>query len=194
MAYALVTPPATEPVSLAEAKLHLKAETSADDTLISALIVAARQHIEVQLRRSLVTQTWRATFDGFPRASEGFRLLKGPVQSVTSVAYVDDAGVTRTLAGSVYAPPNYDDAVPVLALAPDQSWPSYRRQQGAVTVTYVAGYGSAAAVPQAIKQAILFLVGHWYAFREAVIVGEAPAALPLGVEALIADFVLPLMA
>lgn len=62
----LVTPPAVEPVSLAEAKAHLRLEIDDDDDLVSALISAARQKCESRLTRAFVTSGWRFTTDGFP--------------------------------------------------------------------------------------------------------------------------------
>ena len=63
----LVTAPAAEPLTLAEAKLHLRVDDTADDALIGALITAARQHAEHDTRRALVTQTWKLALDASPR-------------------------------------------------------------------------------------------------------------------------------
>ena len=58
-----------------------------------------------------------------------------------------------------------------MVLVDGQSWPSLYPRDDAVQIEYVAGYGAAASVPQVFKQAILLLVGHWYANRESSIVG-----------------------
>src|SRR5262245_1528310 len=79
----LVTPPAVEPLTLGEVKVHLRVDHTADDEDISDLITAARELCEEQSGRSLATQTWRLELDRFPAWS--FRLLRGPLQSVTSI-------------------------------------------------------------------------------------------------------------
>ena len=94
MALTLVTPPATEPVSLEEAKAQLRVMHTSEDTLISRLISAATRHIERIVDLSLTTRTYRLTLDAF---SDYIELPRGPVQSVTSVQYVDADGETQTV-------------------------------------------------------------------------------------------------
>lgn len=62
----LISPPAEEPLSLAEAKLHLRVDFSDEDALISALISAARQAAETITARQLVTARWKYILDAFP--------------------------------------------------------------------------------------------------------------------------------
>lgn len=185
---AVVSAPATEPVSTAEAKLHLKMDdVTADDSLIAALVTAAREYIEGATARALVTQTLRTKIDGFPASDDAIRLPRAPVQSVSSVTYLDSDGATQTMSASDYVA--LLDLEPAeVALAADASWPTTSEQRGAVTVTYVAGYGAAGVVPQAIKQAILLLVGHWYANREAVAPGQGVSEIPMGAQALISMY------
>jgi len=66
MSLTIVTPPAEEPVTLTEAKNHLRVDLSDDDSLISALIVAAREHAEAITRRAFITQTLKLSLDAFP--------------------------------------------------------------------------------------------------------------------------------
>ncbi len=96
----LVTAPTAEPVSLAEAKLHLRVDDNADDVLIGALITAARQHAEHDTRRALVTQTWKLVLDAFPESV--ITLDRAPVSAVVSVVYTDPDGVSQTLAPGGY--------------------------------------------------------------------------------------------
>jgi uncharacterized phiE125 gp8 family phage protein len=171
----VLTPPATEPLSLAEAKLHLRVDGTDEDALITALIVAARESAEHELGRALITQTLRLTLDAFP-AEGGIELLRPPVPSITQLQYVDTAGATQTLLNTAYSL----DAVSQpswLLPAYGTTWPATRAQANAVWVDYVAGYGLAAAVPQAIKQWLLLAVGDMYANRERS--GEK-AAVPHG--------------
>ena len=165
LAPALVTPPAEMPVSLAQAKAHLRVEHALDDAEITGYVAAATAHLDGWsgiLGRALVTQSWRQQFAGFD--SGALRVPLGPLQSVTALAYVDPAGVTQTL-----PPGGYEvltDALgPYVAPAYGQSWPDTRDQANAVTLTWVAGYGAAGAVPAPLCHVILLLTGNFYAQR-----------------------------
>lgn len=144
MALFLVTGPATEPVTLAEAKLHLRVDTDDENDLIRALIAAARQHVETFTRRALMTQTWDLKLDGFP--CEGvIELPFPPVSAVSSIAYLDTSNVSQTWNSSNYLTdlptgPKAQKAriTPAYAV----SWPSTYGVMNAVTVRFVAGYGT----------------------------------------------------
>lgn len=192
----LVTAPASEPVSLAEAKAHLRIDAADDDSLITALITAAREAAEAHTRRALVTQSWRLSLDGFPAAAQpwwdGVRrtanvaadgsvieLPRPPLVSVTSVTvYDDDDSATIAAASSYYVDSDREPGRVVLRSG--GTWPVVGRVAGGVEVLFVAGYGAASAVPQAIRQGMLMLIGHLYEHREA----EAGGSLPSGVTAL----------
>lgn len=178
--------PAEEPVSLAEAKKHLRVDTSDDDTLVEGRIQTAREFVEGFTSRALITQTWKRELDDWPCADE-IALPRPPLVSVASVMYVDSAGVSSTFAAT-----NYDvDKVSEpgrIVLGYGKSWPTATlRPMSPIAVTYVAGYGAAAAVPQWVKQAMLLLVGHWYENREATITGAGVLsnAVPFAVESLL---------
>jgi uncharacterized phiE125 gp8 family phage protein len=161
MGIKVVTPPATEPVTLAEAKLHLRVDTSDEDALISRLISAAREQCEQEIDRSVAPQTLMLLLDAFPAGA--ILLPRGPVASITSVQYVDAAGALQTVSGANYT---IDDAQIDAWLLPayGYEWPAARDQANAVRVTYQSGY---TACPEAIRQWILLAVGTMYATREA---------------------------
>ncbi len=140
--------PATEPVTLIEAKAHLGVTIEDDDTRITALIVSAREWVENETGRSLITQTWAAKFDAFPVGGI-IKLPKAPIQSVTSVAYLDENGDTQAFTGFTL-----DASGERLHLQYGEDWPSTQDIENAVTITFVAGYGAAAAVPESIKAAM----------------------------------------
>lgn len=190
MGKALVTGPPLDPVSLAEAKAHCRVFIPDDDGLIAGYLLAARQFVETNLRRVLMTQTWEVTFDyGWPSKTwkqERIELPFSPVQSVVSITYIDSTGATQTLTSDQYKVARTDTGEWVIVPAYGASWPSVRREMAAVTVRFVCGYGSNPSdVPEPIRQAILLLVGHWYENREAINVGNIVTELPLAVDALL---------
>lgn len=184
MPYTVTTAPSAEPLTTAEAKTHMNVTTSADDTYIATLIVAAREYVQNRIRRSLITQTITATFDKF---TECIELERGPVQSVTSVSYVDAAGDTQLLATSYYQT-DLVTVPPRIVEAYSKTWPLTRDQLNAVTIVFVAGYGAAAAVPQPIKHAMLLYIAHLYENRESVITGTIVSEAPQSVDALLSAY------
>lgn len=191
----LLSPPALEPVSLEEARAHLRLDaagspaTHPDDALVTALIMAARQRIENETGRALIEQQWRLVLDGFPTDNNGrIDLPRAPTISVDSVAYVDVDGAAQ---GFGLESPNVSwrqvgrDAA-ILVPAYGVNWPSARAQEDAVTIDFTAGYGDMAAdVPAPLKAAMLLDIGLLYEHREAVAGGTSLAELPLGWEALV---------
>jgi uncharacterized phiE125 gp8 family phage protein len=184
----IVTPPATEPVSLTEAKLHLRVDHTTEDALITALIKAARGYAETATARQLITATWQLTLDDFP---SGQIVLPRPTMlGVTEVTYADTAGDEQTLAADQYIV--VTDGVFGRIVRPEGvNWPQVKRMPNAVAVQYTAGYGSASAVPEEIKCAIKLMVGHLYENREATVVGVSVANLPLAIADLLAGYMVP---
>lgn len=155
--------PATEPVTLAQQKLHSRIDISDDDALLNALITAARQHVEMMSNMRLITQTLQLSIDDFPDL--GILYLDGPVQSVTSIQYYDLDNDLQTWDSNLYQVDITANPARIMP-AYDEDWPDYLDNYNSIIVTYVAGYGNAAAVPVILKQAIMLLVGHWYSHRE----------------------------
>ncbi len=180
--------PTTTPVDLAEVKEHLRVDFSDDDPLITALIDAATSYLDAWtgiLGRVMVTQTWDLTLDDFPE--DAISIPLGPLQSVAALNYVDVSGATQSIAEANFY---VDTKSPDGWVVPDAdfTWPETLYAPNVVTVRFVVGYGDAPAVPQAIKQAMLLLIGHWYENREGSIVGTSVSELPLAVSALLAPF------
>lgn len=161
--------PALEPVSIHDLKAQARIDTDAETGLIYDYILTARQYAEEETQRSFLTQTWQETLDsGFPDGV--IELHRGPVQSITSITYVDSDGATQTLSSSVYQTDLNADP-PVITLAHGQSWPATRSQRANVTITYVTGYGDDVVdIPAPIRQAIQMLAAALYQRREATTV------------------------
>lgn len=183
-----------EPISLTEAKNHLRVDTTDDDDLITALVTVAREYVETATNRTLINQTRHHYLHDWPSGNV-LRLPEVPLVSVTSVQYTDDDNSTSTFGTANYYVDTYgDNGIGCIVLNDGSSWPSDTlRETNAVHVTYVAGYGSVpSAVPRPIRQAMLMAVGHWYENREyAVTSGAVPKTLPLAVDALLATYRIP---
>lgn len=165
MALKLITAATALAVSLAEAKQHLRVDTADEDALITALITAATEMAEQATGRAIMQQTWELTLDAFP---EAFELTRVPAASITSIRYWDTTGTQQTLGTALYTLDNADDfgsAYAVPAVGGD--WPAARQQINAVALRYVAGYASAAVVPDSIKAWIKLQVGAMYENRQA---------------------------
>jgi uncharacterized phiE125 gp8 family phage protein len=172
MALIVITPPSVEPVTLAEAKLQCKVDFIDDDTLITALIVAAREQAEHRTGRALCTQTLEHVLDSFP---DGIELQRPPIAFVVSVKYVDASGVEQTLDPLLYSL-DKDSEPGWVVPAYGTAWPETRAVPNAVRVRYTAGYGVAVAVPQSIKAWMLMAIAALYNQRAGFTVGSLEAA------------------
>ncbi len=181
--WSVTTGPAEEPVSLAEVKTHLRFTGDAEDSLLAGLITAAREQCELVARRAFVTQTITLRLDAWPPIGV-LRLPQPPLAAVTAVQYVDEDGTLQTMPATDYYVYQADPGM--LVLMPGASWPTAALMPGTpITVRYTAGYGAAAAAPRRYKQAILLLVGTWFAVREHVVMGTVARELPDSVRALL---------
>jgi hypothetical protein len=234
----LSTAPTTEPVTVAEAKAHLRvdAEVAEEDTLIAAYISAAREYCEGFQNRAYVTQTWELWLDEWPE-TDHIDIPLPPLQepSVTAGAFVTGVtyriltvgtttwtsiGAAASTVGTVFTATGagsgtgtatasgivkYYDTTDTeaymsgadylwdiksepgrLCLGYGKSWPSTTlRPHNGICVTFIAGYGAAAAVPKAVRQAMLLLIGHWYEHRESVNIGNITTEIPMTVESLL---------
>jgi uncharacterized phiE125 gp8 family phage protein len=190
--FKVITDVATEPITRAEAKLHLRIDdisgSHPDDTLVDALITAARQFGEQYTRRAFAPQTLEMTLDAFPCGN--IVLDMGPVASVTHIKYTDYDGVEQTVATSDYALSTYGLS-DTIALAYNETWPTARAQRDAVRIRYVTGYAATGAgagntvLPKPARQGMLLMIGHWYEQREAVNIGDIVNELPLAARALL---------
>jgi len=183
----LVTAATAEPVSLAEAKAHLRVSGSDEDGLIAGYLLAARSYAQTYTRRVFSQQTWDQTFDyDWPRDEWGrprLVLALQPVVSVTTLSYVPDGGGSVTLtANTDYIARTGDDQSGVIEPAYDVTWDGVRRQLNAVSVRFVAGY---TRLPEEVRQAILMTVANFYEHRESTVVGTTAAELPLGASILL---------
>ena len=177
--------PTQEPVSLSEAKAHLRVDHGHEDGRILGLIQAAREMVEEDAQVALCPQTLTIRLDAFPRWE--VQLRKCPVNSISSITYVDAYGTTQTLASSEYTLDAYSRPAR-LTPAYNEVWPATRHQINAITITATAGYTSPASVPAMAKQAIKMLVAHWFENAETVLIGTISKEIELSYRAIISRF------
>ena len=183
MSSLLLTAPAIEPLSLAEAKAFLRVETGDDDDVIGALIAGARIHVEAQTRRALITQSWRLAFDAWPDDGR-LTVLPAPLQALSAARVYDFDNGAHALDTGAFV---LDKGASTLIFAP-WALPAPGRLAAGIELDVAVGYGDAAVdVPQALRQAIRLLVAHWYENRGLVTAGTA-TVLPSTVAALIAPY------
>lgn len=183
MSSLLLTAPAAEPLTLAQAKDFLRVEHGDDDDVIAALIAAARIHVEAQTRRALITQSWCITLDAWP--ADG-RLPVGPkpLQALTAARVYNSDGDTHAIDLQSFV---VDIAGSALAFAP-WSLPQPGRLSGGIELDVRVGYGDAAEdVPEPLRHAVRLLMAHWYENRGLTSQGGA-TLLPTTVTALIAPY------
>lgn len=170
-------------IDVASLKGHGEIVHNDDNAILADYIEAATDYAERVQERCLRLSTWQAVYDCFP-SSGVFYVPMPRLVAVTSIAYVASGGTNTTLATSYYTVDAISEPGRV-ALAYGQTWPQTRDQIAAVTMTYTAGYASAALIPARTRQAIRMLAAHWYENREAVVVGESVANVPLSVNDLL---------
>lgn len=181
------TAPSAEPLSLADAKVHLSITGTDDDSRVTDLIPVATRYIEGATGRQFITASWTWELPWFPNAGV-FAVPRPLLQSVTSIKYIDTGGDLQTLSTDVYEA-GITSSPGVIALKYQQSWPATRGVINAVSIIFVAGYGDAATdVPTPLVQAIKLTVGHLNEQREATSAFRKVDVIPFGVKELIAEY------
>ena len=173
------TAPAVEPVTLSEAKAHLRVDTADDDTYITGLIRAAREWVEEYLDRTLVHTQWVMRFDRFPTdGTHDIELPRPPMvasgtATAVTLSYTLEDGTTATYGTASY---RVDRASTPGAVKTNYAgtWPPHREDDNSVSITWWGGYGpSGSDVPQGVKNAMLLYIHELYEKRGNA---EPPAA------------------
>lgn len=203
----LVTKPETDPVSLGELKQHLRIDSNdlTDNAMISALGKSAAKHLDgwtgILGGLCLVEQTWKHFYKMFPCGASYdcndlmqnvLRFKLAPVKEIVSVKYYDTAGVLQTLSAGAYSLLPTDALGESLSSIPGATtpWPTSvyaSARPDAVIVEAKFGFGSAADVPETLRQAMRMHVAHLYENREAAGVPNL-TEVPLGYADMIAPY------
>jgi uncharacterized phiE125 gp8 family phage protein len=174
----LITPPAVEPLTGEQLKQQSRVDFADEDDYLAGLAVAARVTAEETLSRSLITQTWELGLPCFPRSDRIF-LPRGPVQSVTSVAYTDSGLTSHTMAADTDYLVDTSQELAEVVLPFGQVWPTAVLSTARpVVIRFVAGYGDAGTdIPALITLWMRQLAAGWYENREPYIVGRSAQAV-----------------
>lgn len=186
MTYALITPPASEPITLAETKSHLRLDDTNEDTLLASLIRTAREHLERATGLSLITQTWRLYLDSIPEDGV-IQIARGPVQTIESLTLYYASGKELALPLTDHILDGHArPARLVLGRAVSAGQPI-----NGIEIDFSAGFGeSGSEVPDTLKRAMLMHVAQMFAFRGTVAADDQPADIPPGYDRLIAPFLI----
>ena len=177
--------PSVEPVTLAEAKAHLRIDHDAEDDLIGGLIRAARDEVERTTSLALIDQAWRAALDDLP-GSGLVRLRRGPVKHIIAVTLYGADGEARLLDPSQFEL----DSLSTPARLHIRTRPDALRIMNGIEIDFQAGYGEAGAdVPDLLKRAVLMLVAHWFEFRASYGAASQPVSMPDGFLRLLSGFI-----
>jgi len=186
----IIAEPANEPLSLAECYAHLRVDAvdsdgRPDDDLILALAKAAREYCENFTGRSLALKDYEVRFAEFPDPLE---LPHPPFVALLNGITITDTVSDNAIDEDLYSVNDYTDEITVIE--PVNSWPTVATGN-TVRIRYRAGYGDESEayghVPSPIKTAMLLVLGHLYANREAS-TAQALSTIPLGVESLLRHY------
>jgi uncharacterized phiE125 gp8 family phage protein len=176
MSLVLTSAPALEPVTVPEAKAHLRIDATHEDTLIASLILTSRLHVETALGLALITQSWRLLLDRWPLEKD-LELPLRPLQTIEAVRVLPAEGAPALIDEAAYIADPV--SVPPRLVRTGVIWPQPGRVANGIEIDFTAGYGpSAADVPPPIRQALLLLIAYWYERREPIEVGAPETAVP----------------
>lgn len=186
MALVMTSGPAGEPVTLQEAKAHLRIDHASEDVLISSLILTSRLHIESALDLALIDQTWTLQLDAWPGGGN-LDIPLSPLKAVSAVRVKNADGGTITIAPQSYIV-DAASRPPRIVFEPG-SQPRAGVRAAGIEVVFTAGFGAEPShVPAPLRHAILMLVAHWYDNRDVPEAGSPAARIPEQIGDLIAPF------
>lgn len=187
MGIKLITPPALEPISVAELKAQERVTSASEDTLLGLIIAAARAKAENYMGAVIMQRTVDQTLDEFP--SDGDIEIEQPPAwnsscvaqlplVISSITYADEDGADQVLAGSGYALDDSNWPFWVLRAA-DTDWPATATDQAnAVRIRMVKGYDNQANVPGDVRAWLLMTAGFLWVNRESFVVNDRVAEIP----------------
>lgn len=186
MALVLTSGPAIEPVTVTEAKAHLRVDGSAEDVLISSLILTSRLHLEASLDLALITQSWTLVLDRWARGSD-IEIPMSPLLSINAVRVKKADGSFTVVPATSYVVDIASRPARIVwnaTVKPDPGVPA-----NGIEIDFTAGFGATAnLVPAPLRHALLLLTAHWYEHRDPTEIGSQSARVPAAISDLIQPF------
>jgi uncharacterized phiE125 gp8 family phage protein len=178
------TDTSTEPITVSEAKAHLRVDTTDDDSYITSLIKVARQSAEISLRRSLgVNQVYQVAYKTYPTVQRKLRIPNPPFISISSLKYFDLSNTEHTVSSDNLVVDSTGDTNAFVAIKSSTIFQEISFEKIApVVLTYTAGYSDVADIPQPIIQGMYLLLSHYYDTREPISYTGTPIAIPRSVD------------
>jgi uncharacterized phiE125 gp8 family phage protein len=181
--YRLKTAPITEPLVLSELKIHLRLDAACtdEDVYLSSLITVARQMVEKYTSTLLGSQVWELSMDA---ADYSFEINKLPVISIDEYKYIDENNVSKDMSAFTTV---YEDLKSYPARIRTEDVPSiYDFGFNQISLEFTAGL---VIIPDALKQAMLLIIGHLYENRQDVVTGTQVNKVPETSQYLMAPYV-----
>jgi len=180
----VITQPESEPVTVAEARQHLRIDGTDEDSYIEILIKVARQLCEQYSGLSFITQSREIKLDRFP-CSSIIEIPYGPIQTIDDFTYIDSSGDSQPLTETT-------DFIVDIHSSPARvqyvnSWPSTLNRFSSVTIAYTSGYANDDhdPIPEVIKHAMLLHIGSLYENRQNDVLGTSVNSLNMNSEYLL---------
>lgn len=184
MTYAQTAAPAVEPVTLGEAKAHMRLDEGHEDAFVTALIAIARSHLEHTTGLALISQGFRLYLDRWPESGV-VSIGRGPVRSVEVVTVYDADGEPQEVPLTDHRLDGFGRPARLWLADP----PAPGRAVNGIEIDFTAGFGdSGEDVPAELKRAMLMHVALMFAYRGAVAPADQPAAIPDGYDRLVAPY------
>lgn len=173
MVLSTVRPPAALPVSVVDAKAHLRLTHDGEDALVADLIAAAGAFVAEDAGIALINQVLRLSLSDRP--AEPVALPRHPIARIETVTVYDGDGSPTVLEGAQY---RFDMMRKPARLSFEPG--AVPRQTNGIEIDFVAGFGDAAAdIPHTLRRAVLALVSHWYELRGAYGPSDQPVSVPV---------------
>lgn len=142
-----------EPLTLDEAKSHLRYLGDGLDGEITSLIAEARDYCERRCHRTLRVGVLRSmTLSDWP--AKEIKLPWPPLTAVESITYYDEAGNEHSLDEHDYHVESPTSEAGRIVWGADTDLPGLAARPDAITITFATGYTSKEAIPKTAIRAI----------------------------------------
>lgn len=172
---------AVVPITLDEAKQHLRIYHNEQDDLIALKLSQAIKIVEEYCNHSMAEVEIVKEYDGFNPKGFPIDILPGPVSAVSKVEYlasISDIAFTE-LDESKY---RLVSSGMRYGIRPITSWPSVANVPGSVKITFTSGYSSKESIPYQLIAGAFIVLSNLYENPGDQIIGIISSQLEKGLE------------